>query len=624
MADVQKQMRDVSADLQSHAYDLSERHLFSAKAGQLLPIYNKQVVPGDYFEIDPVSFLRSQRVNTASYARMRQHVDFFFVPYWQLWHLFPEMKYQREDPTSTAYGYNGVRGLPRMSPYMTLRDLYAQIFVANPESGGTEVGSALSNKKDEFGYLEVCNRARLCDLLGYGSVRQLVRRYQGDSTTVAQVPALVPNTYDPLHVTIWPWLAYQKIWSDYYRNPWFDLDPDPWTFNLDDIPSTNEVYANIARRRVGSSYEAGKYYTQLDGFFKLRYRQWKRDYFTGLFPNAQFGDVAQIIGSSYLRSSYPDGFPAAGVSIEGTGFNPNDDGTLYASSSDGNYPLTLIGGISSLDVRRAELLQIWKEKTLRAGSRTVQQQIAHFGVGSEYIPDDHVRHLGGYSEIVNISEVVSTSLDKTGLSQNDKDGLGELGGKGTSLGKGEKIRFKAKDDGIIMAIFSILPESEYNAYGLQPDHQRIDPFDYFTPAFQNLGFTAVTRANLDIINITSQIASRPATQPIGYAPPYYDMKTGMDKVHGEFMIDTSMTAAMTNIWANYDRRGGSLQAFDSARRDATELVGTLPFFYVNPNVVDPVFAFNADSFEDSDEFFVNMFLDIKAVRPMSVLGLPNF
>jgi hypothetical protein len=27
-----------------------------------------------------------------------------------------------------------------------------------------------------------------------------------------------------------------------------------------------------------------------------------------------------------------------------------------------------------------------------------------------------------------------------------------------------------------------------------------------------------------------------------------------------------------NLWANYSRRGGSLQAFDAARRDATNIV----------------------------------------------------
>lgn len=634
MANIQKQMTDVSASLESHAFDLSERHLFSAKAGMLLPIYNKQVVPGDYFEIDPVSFLRTQRVNTASYARMRQHVDFFFVPYQQLYHRFPEMKYQRMDPTIARKGNTHGRDLPIMSPWMSLQALYANVLrCTTANNDGTEVGTQVSYDKDEFGYFETCNRARLCDLLGYGSLRDYIRVYRdSENGDGVQIPAIPPSLYAAKHVTIWPWLAYQKIWADYYRNPWFDLDPDPWNFNLDDLACTTDGGANISFVRAAAN-EDDNYAPELAGIFKMRYRQWKRDYFTGLFPDKQFGDVAQILGTTNF--SLGGSLTQGPQNLQIIGLNDSPYPNLQAgdvtiggqSSADNMYPTKLTGGISALDVRRAELLQVWKEKTLRAGSRTNAQQVAHFGVSSHYIPKDHVQHLGGYSEVISINEVVSTSLDKTGLSDTDLDGLGELGGKATSLGRGDKIRFKAHDDGIIMAIFSILPESEYSAFGLSPEHTRIDPFDYFTPAFQNLGFQAVNRANLDVMHVGFASNERNMNQILGYAPPYYDMKIGIDKVHGEFIPSFSLATAanLPRPWANEDStRGGSLQAFDCARRDATPLVGTLPFYYVNPNVVDSVFAVNADSFEDTDEFFVNFFLDIKAVRPMSVLGLPNF
>lgn len=604
MANIQKQMKDVSADLERNAFDLSERHLFSAKVGELLPIYNKQVVPGDYFEIDPVSFLRTQRVNTASYARMRQHIDFFFVPYWQLWHSFPEFKYQRKDPVSALGGFSAVN----TCPFMHLGDLYAQVLdinVDNPAATAVQpVGASFSTRTNEFGYLVAPLNVKLCDLLGYGNLREQIMRYGATDNPKCVVPTDIPSVYSQ-DVTIWPWLAYQKIWNDFYRNPYYDVAVTPSDFNVDDcysVPDINHV-------RGGSSSASDRYLRNpaLDGIFKMRYRQWKQDYFTGLFPERQFGDVSQVLGTSPVALS------------------PTQNGIMdLQSGSDGivlknGAPQFMISGVTALDIRRAELLQIWKEKTMRAGYRTESQQRAHFGVGSDYIPDNHVRHLGGYSEVVNISEVVSTSLNNTGIS--GSDGLGELGGKGTSLGSGDKIRFKVKDDGIIMCIFSVLPESEYNSYGLAPDHTRLAPFDYFTPAFQNLGFSAVTRSQLDMVNLG---ASYRATDILGYAPPYYDMKMGIDRVHGEFTTQQDLITQQGNVWPTFTAHGGSLQAFDSARRDATKLVGTLPFFYVNPNVVDSVFAFNADSFDDSDQFFVNMFLNIKAVRPMSVLGLPNF
>lgn len=626
MADVHKQMTDVDANLQSHGYDLSERHLFSAKVGQLLPVYNKQVVPGDYFEIDLISFLRAQRVNTASYARMRQHIDFFFVPYSQLYHRFPEMRYQREDNTHATLPVNGK---PLMSPYVTLSDLYGQILECTSSTYQPQV---LSRERfDEFGFNTVLNKVRLADLLGYGNLQNTIQRVQDTSnrypheTMLPGTAYAIPYGYVDKHVTIWPWLAYQKIWSDFYRNPFFDVDPDPVNFNVDycacsDLESAN-IFTTYGKLANIGTYK-GVFCEQLDGIFKLRYRQWKKDYFTGLFPDKQFGDVSQVVGSSPFRFK-PQDIDASTITVIGNS-DPDSNGSL-TTSSNWTRRFEVFSGISALDVRRAELLQTWKEKTLRAGYRTQNQQMAHFGVASEYISDEHVKHLGGYSEIVDISEVVSTSLNNTGSDQ--ADGLGELGGKASSFAKGSKIRFKAKDDGIIMAIFSVLPESDYPSFGIAADHMRIDPFDYFTPAFQNLGFEAVTRSQLDCIYFGGLEIGREWDRVLGYAPPYYDMKTGLDRVHGEFSPASNASVPdETNVyaWPYQIEQDGSLVAFDAARRDASYLAGTLPFYYVSPRVVDSVFAVNADSWQDTDNFFVNLYLDIKAVRPMSVLGLPNF
>ena len=46
------------------------------------------------------------------------------------------------------------------------------------------------------------------------------------------------------------------------------------------------------------------------------------------------------------------------------------------------------------------------------------------------------------------------------------------------------------------------------------------------------------------------------------------------------------------------------------------------FFKVNPSVVDNLFAVQADSTVDTDEFLVSSFFDIKAVRNLDVNGLP--
>ena len=68
-----------------NGFDLSFKKNFTAKAGELLPVMVKEVLPGDSFKINLKSFTRTQPINTAAFARIREYYDFYFVPYDLLW-----------------------------------------------------------------------------------------------------------------------------------------------------------------------------------------------------------------------------------------------------------------------------------------------------------------------------------------------------------------------------------------------------------------------------------------------------------------------------------------------------------------------------------------------------------
>ena len=71
-------------DVRNHphrsGFDLSRRICFTSKAGELLPVYYKLVYPGDKFNIRHQLFTRTQPVNTAAYTRIREYLDWYFVP----------------------------------------------------------------------------------------------------------------------------------------------------------------------------------------------------------------------------------------------------------------------------------------------------------------------------------------------------------------------------------------------------------------------------------------------------------------------------------------------------------------------------------------------------------------
>ena len=68
-----------------NGFDLSSKRNFTAKPGELLPVKCWEVLPGDKWSIDLKSFTRTQPLNTAAFARMREYYDFYFVPYNLLW-----------------------------------------------------------------------------------------------------------------------------------------------------------------------------------------------------------------------------------------------------------------------------------------------------------------------------------------------------------------------------------------------------------------------------------------------------------------------------------------------------------------------------------------------------------
>lgn len=104
-----------------NGFDLSSKRNFTAKAGELLPILCKEVLPGDKFEIDLKTFTRTQPLNTAAFARMREYYDFYFVPYELLWNKAGTVLTQMYDNPQHALSIagNGSYALNGEMPYVT-------------------------------------------------------------------------------------------------------------------------------------------------------------------------------------------------------------------------------------------------------------------------------------------------------------------------------------------------------------------------------------------------------------------------------------------------------------------------------------------------------------------------
>lgn len=616
-------LADIKNRPSRNGFDLSFKKNFTAKAGELLPVMSKIVLPGDVFNINLRSFTRTQPLNTSAFARMREYYDFYFVPFEQMWNKFDSCITQMTQNVQHASGPTLDDNVPLSGglPYFTAEQVSAYIHSQNA-----------AQAKNPFGFNRSTLTCKLLQYLGYGDFSSF-----DSSTTWATAPLLYNLNFNPF-----PLLAYQKIYSDFYRyTQWEKTNPS--TFNLDYIKGTDDLQMRLTGL-VGDDYN----------FFDIRYCNYQKDLFHGVVPVAQYGSAAVIpLGGSL--SVVGDGAPTftSNRPLSGGNFGTYSMVTMEVQASTGgeeaginyaqNKPLTVgqyrlgsgssegqvtvahgsqlswadpalkVGGdasfgVSILALRQAEFLQKWKEVSM-SGEEDYKSQIQkHWGVTvSEYLSHQS-RYLGGCATSLDINEVVNNNI--TG------DNAADIAGKGTFTGNGS-IHFESKGEyGILMCIYHVLPIVDYVGSGVDHSTTIVDATSFPIPELDQIGMESVPLVRA--MNPVKTPTTPSADTFLGYAPRYIDWKTDVDRSVGAFtdtlrtwclpMGDAELTAADSlNFPTNSNVEPDSIQA---------------GFFKVNPSIVDSLFAVNADSSVNTDEFLCSSYFDIKVVRNLDRNGLP--
>lgn len=348
-----------------NGFDLSFKKNFTAKAGELLPVMVKEVLPGDSFKIDLKSFTRTQPINTAAFARIREYYDFYFVPYDLLWNKSNTALTQMYDNPQHAVSLDPTQNflLDGSMPSVTAKAIADYL-----ASFGTTYADY---DKNYFGYSRSECSAKLLEYLGYGRFYAFTSR---GSDTWDSAPLMSNLTFN-----IFGLLAYQKIYADYYRDSqWERISPS--TFNVDYMDGTSNMSIDDLITGASSSKVIQNY-----NLFDLRYCNWQKDLFHGVVPHQQYGDL-----SSVSVGKIP----------------PADEQT----------------GFTILALRQAEFLQKWKEIT-QSGNKDYKDQIEkHWGVSVGDGFSELCTYLGGVSSSLDINEVVNTNI--TGNNAADIAGKG--------------------------------------------------------------------------------------------------------------------------------------------------------------------------------------------------------
>lgn len=561
------------------SFDLSSKKLFTAKVGEILPCYWQIAIPGNKYRISSDWFTRTVPVNTAAYTRIKEYYDFYAVPLRLISRALPQAFTQMTDyMTSAASGETNTTALSSV-PYTTMAQFNNLLLAAN---AGDQ-----ANTRDDAGLPYVYGACKLLDLLGYGSMidksntakAAITKKYLGlDSVGDGDNPLVYSVSQA---VNMLPILAYQKIYFDFFSNPQWERHL-AYAYNVDYWQGTSyvSIYADM---------------------LKMRYANYPKDYFMGILPSSQYGSVA-ILPSTY-SSSYPSNSVVVVSddrrSVSGVENAAKSSAVTVSGASDSLRPSFVNSDLSALSIRATEYLQRWKEVVQFSSKDYSDQMAAQFGIKAPEYMGNHAHYIGGWSNVININEVVNTNLDSD-------SSQASIAGKGISSQSGYTLTYDCgAEHQVIMCVYHAVPLLDWNLTGQNPQLTVTAVSDFPQPAFDQLGMQAVPALNLQ------NNPGRSVSGSIGYNLRYWQWKSSIDTVHAAF------------------RTGAAYQSWVAPLDGWQVLTSSGAWSYqsmkVRPQQLNSIFVPQVDTTNCSvafDQLLCNVNFQVYAVQNLDRNGLP--
>ena len=565
------------------SFDLSSKKLFTAKVGEILPVYWQIAIPGNKYRISSDWFTRTVPVNTAAYTRIKEYYDFYAVPLRLISRALPQAFTQMSGYMTSASSSSTNSTQLTQVPYVSqsLLSLYLQTANAKDQT----------NIRDDAGLPLVYGSCKLLDMLGYGSMigssnsgkAAITQHYLGlDNLSDGNNPLVYATSQT---VSALPFLAYQKVYFDFYSN-------SQWEKHL--------AYAyNVDYWTGGASISLAA------DMLKLRYANYPKDYFMGMLPNSQYGSVA-VLPSTFLPSAPPSRTVAAVSSLDSSLnsslVNPSDGSSVIAYSpnkSSSSRFVNINTDLSALSIRATEYLQRWKEVVQFSSKDYSDQMAAQFGIKAPEYMGNHSHFIGGWSSVININEVVNTNLDAD-TSQ------ASIAGKGVSSNSGHTLTYDCgAEHQVIMCVYHAVPLLDWDLTGQAPQLTVTSVSDFPQPAFDQLGMQAVPALNLQ------NNPGLKSSAALGYNLRYWQWKSNIDTVHAGF------------------RKGAAYQAWASPLNGYQVLTGSGAWSYqsmkVRPQQLNSIFVPQVDAANCSvafDQLLCNVNFQVYVVQNLDRNGLP--
>ena len=626
-----------------NSFDLSHRNLFTAKVGELLPCFVQEVNPGDSIKLDSSYFTRTAPLQTAAFTRLRENVQYFFVPYQCLWKYFEG---QVKNMTKNANGgdISQIASSPFANqkvstemPFISYTALHAYV---NKLLNYVDSSSAPTELSNPFLFNNGCWRhaetAKLLQMLGYGNFVQQYKNFSGSK------PYSLLHVENPPALSVFRLLAYQKICNDFYTyRQWQPYNAS--LCNIDYITPDSPASMDLSSSFSSISEANLRKSNMLD----MRFSNLPLDYFNGVLPTPQYGEesvvnldlgrasgTASISGSTSVDHHVPNSYSVllsasddsvigntdfSNLSSDHLGHVTDGSKGVYVQynhkhilSGSATINTALSGSLSVLALRQATALQKYKEIQLANDPDFESQVEAHFGIKPKH--DMHKsRFIGGASSMIDINPVVNQNLGSGSSMSNEAVTKAAPTGQG-----GANFKFTADTYGIVIGIYRCTPVLDYSHVGIDRTLLKTDASDFVIPELDSVGMQQTFQCEL--FAPTSQITASASdkrkydmSRTYGYAPRYSEFKVSFDRYNGAFC--DSLKSWVT---------GFNTHIFDSDRwNDMSHFLIHVPQLFVcRPDIVKDIFLIQDYHDSNDDNLYVGMVNMCYATRNLSRYGLP--
>lgn len=624
-----------------NSFDLSHRNMFTAKVGELLPCFVQELNPGDSVKVTSSYFTRTAPLQSNAFTRLRENVQYFFVPYSALWKYFDSQVLNMTknanggDISRIASSLVASQKVTTQMPCVNYKSLHAYLLkFINRTSVGSDgtVGSEFNR-----GCYRHAESAKLLQLLGYGNFPEQFANFKvkNDKNNQSGLNFKDVTYKNSPYLSIFRLLAYHKICNDHYLyRQWQPYNAS--LCNVDYLTPNSSSLLNIDDALLSIPDDPIK--SDKLNLLDMRFSNLPLDYFTGVLPTSQFGSESVVnlnlgaaSGSADIsgETSYDnnrwirhDGAPLGSeLNAQNVVSASSDNVSTLALSStwikhnhsfsgSATINTSLSGSLSIIALRNALAAQRYKEIQLANDVDFQSQVYAHFGIKPDE-KNENSLFIGGSSSMININEQINQNL-----SGDNKATYGAAPqGNGSA-----SIKFTAKTYGVVIGIYRCTPVLDFAHLGIDRTLFKTDASDFVIPEMDSIGMQQTFRCEVaapapynDEFQAFRVGDGTPPdmSETYGYAPRYSEFKTSYDRYNGAFchslkswVTGINFDAIQNNIWNTW------------AGINAPNM------FACRPDIVKNLFVVSSTNNADDDQLYVGMVNMCYATRNLSRYGLP--